>query len=122
MDLRALIGEVAARNQIRLEEDDPAFALVTLNQLVLEQTVAELVQQVRASMAEFEQSATRLQGRLGGVLAQELKRALATAQPPHYPILSRAATNASTAKWMSLGAVAALGCFVLGFAVGCWVQ
>ncbi len=122
MDLRALIGEVAARNQIRLEEDDPAFALVTLNQLVLEQTVAELVQQVRASMAEFEQSATRLQGRLGGVLAQELKRALATAQPSHHPVLSRAAEHASTAKWLSLGAVAALGCFVFGFAVGCWVQ
>jgi hypothetical protein len=121
MDNRALIGEVAARNQIRLEEDDPAFALVTLNQLVLEQTAAEILQQVRASMAEFEQSASRLQGRLGGVLAQELKRALATAQPPRQSFVSKAAPDPSAAKWMSLGAGAALGCFLLGFVVGCWV-
>ena len=42
-DVNALIGEVAARHGITLRPDDPAFALVTVNQLVLEQTMTELI-------------------------------------------------------------------------------
>ena len=38
-DVMALIGEVAARHGITLRPDDPVFALVTVNQLVLEQTM-----------------------------------------------------------------------------------
>jgi hypothetical protein len=42
LDTKALIGEVAARHGVTLKPDDPAFALVTLNHLVLEQAVAGL--------------------------------------------------------------------------------
>lgn len=42
IDQKQLIGQVAAKNGIRLEPDDPAFALVTLNEAVLQHTAAAL--------------------------------------------------------------------------------
>ena len=53
IDVNRLIGEVAARNGIRVEPGDPAFALVTLNQLVLEETARQLTDEVRSGIAEF---------------------------------------------------------------------
>ncbi|MBX6329770.1 MAG: hypothetical protein IRY89_14470 [Pseudolabrys sp.] len=61
MDVEKLIGEVAARNGIRIEPDDPAFALVTLNQLVLEDAVKILVREIHAATADFESAAERVQ-------------------------------------------------------------
>jgi len=42
-----LIASIAARLKVRLDEDDPAFVLVELNRLVLEQTVRDALQRVR---------------------------------------------------------------------------
>jgi hypothetical protein len=55
-DLRELIGEVAARHGIRLEPDDPAFALVTLHRLVFERVVAQTVQEIQAAADRFGQA------------------------------------------------------------------
>jgi hypothetical protein len=72
MKIEKLIGEVAARNGIRIEPDDPAFALVTLNQLILEEVVQNLVDQIRAATADFELAAERVQSRAGAMLAKEI--------------------------------------------------
>jgi hypothetical protein len=70
-DVMALIGEVAARHGITLRPDDPVFALVTVNQLVLEQTMTELIGRTQQLTNEFDQAAARLQARAGSVLATE---------------------------------------------------
>ena len=49
-----LIGEVAARYGIRLDPDDPAFALVALNQLALEDAVEQLAARMKRIAAELE--------------------------------------------------------------------
>jgi hypothetical protein len=72
VDVEKLIGEVAARNGIRIEPDDPAFALVTLNQLILEEAVRNLVGEIRAATADFESAAERVQTRAGAMLASEI--------------------------------------------------
>jgi hypothetical protein len=41
-DIGRLIAAVAARHHVLLKPDDAAFALVTLNQLVLEDSMKEL--------------------------------------------------------------------------------
>ena len=46
-DKTRLIAAVAARLKIRLDENDPAFVIVELNRLVLEQTVRDALQRVR---------------------------------------------------------------------------
>ena len=42
LDTKRLIAEVVARNGIRIDPDDPAFALVTLVQLVLEESSRQI--------------------------------------------------------------------------------
>src|SRR4051812_8694401 len=79
-----LIGEVAARTGIKLGRDDPAFALVVLNQLMLRSEVDQLVAEVRRSISEFEKAADIIQARAGSTLAKELREcisAVRTLQP-----------------------------------------
>ena len=47
-DIRELIGQVAARNNIRVDEDDPIFAVGTINRLMLEEAVEDLIKRIRA--------------------------------------------------------------------------
>jgi hypothetical protein len=110
MDVEKLIGEVAARNGIRIEPDDPAFALVTLNQLVLEQTVQDLVVQIRAATAEFESAADRVQKRAGTILAREVTKRSTQSE--------RDAICRRSAIWFGVGAL--FGAVLL--AVGAWLE
>jgi hypothetical protein len=50
-DKEALIGEVAKRHKILLDPDDPAFALITINEIVLSRAIAI----VEAKLEEMEQ-------------------------------------------------------------------
>ena len=76
LDIKQLIGEVAAKNGIRLEPDDPAFALVTLNQLVLEETANRLYERVSSSLAKFADSLAKTESRAGKLLADEVRSAV----------------------------------------------
>jgi len=75
-DIDRLIAEVAARHGVLLKPDDAAFALVTLNRLVLEQALREIENAVRRNVAELDAGAARLQSRAGGVIGQELRQAI----------------------------------------------
>jgi hypothetical protein len=98
VDVEKLIGEVAARNGIRIEPDDPAFALVTLNQLVLEEAIKNLVTEIRAAIADFESAAERVQNRVGTILARETMKQDAAVTPGRRTTASRAAL------WFCVGA------------------
>jgi len=54
IDVQRLIVEVAARHNILLKPDDAAFALVTMNELVLEELVERVETRIGASLAAFE--------------------------------------------------------------------
>ena len=79
-DIDRLIAEVAARHGILLKRDDAAFALVTLNQLVLEQAMAEIGQRLRHEIAEAESASVRQQARTGSIIGREIKRAITELQ------------------------------------------
>jgi len=72
-DVKQLIGEVAAQNGIRLEPDDPLFALVTLNQIVLEQSMKEFQDELQQRIAEFHASMDAAERRAGKMLANKVK-------------------------------------------------
>jgi hypothetical protein len=72
-DVKRLISEVAAQNGIRVEPDDPLFALVTINRIVLEEATQELQDQIQARFAEFDASYQKAERRAGSVLAQMVK-------------------------------------------------
>ncbi len=111
-----LIAEVAGRHGILLKKDDAAFALVTLNQLVLESAIRELGTQMRTATAEFEEAMARVQEKAGMAIAkqvnatlQELSEGLAPARE-----VGRGSPKpeSSTLSWSMLGA------FAVGLAVG----
>lgn len=77
MDKRDLIAEVVRRTGIRIDEDDPAFAVVILAQLVLEQqskqVAADLERaagQVSQQLASLVKQAEGLQERQDGTAAR----------------------------------------------------
>ena len=76
-DARALAAKVFERHGITLGEDDPAFALVTLNELTLRKAMSELLhevdQHIKTGLAEFQLTMQRLEGRAGSVLAQQVR-------------------------------------------------
>ena len=69
-DINRLIAAVAARHHVLLKPDDAAFALVTLNQLVLEDSIKELAGHIRAATTEFVSSFERVQEHAGAALAK----------------------------------------------------
>lgn len=77
IDPKRLIGEMASRYGIRLDDSDPALAIISLNQLALEAAIQGICEQIRARIAEFEASAEKIEIRAGVVLAHQVKESAA---------------------------------------------
>ena len=75
-----LIAEVAARHNVFLKPDDPAIALVTMNQLILDDAMETIHGQIRATIAEFHASMQKAEERAGSMLAQGVKESAAQMQ------------------------------------------
>jgi hypothetical protein len=76
-DIHKLIGEVAARNHLRVDDDDPIFAVCTINRLMLEDAMDALLGRVRVAVAEFESAARAVEARSGRALAEEVRKSAA---------------------------------------------
>lgn len=113
-DRKRMIGEVAARHGVRLEEDDPAFLLVTLAELAMQDAQVEFLRAVRQATLENEESAERIQKRIGESLAKAVIGALrvgtASGPPRHAP--------AAVAALICFGLLASLTLFGAGFLLG----
>ncbi len=132
LDVNHLIGEVVAKNGIRLEPDDPAFALVTLNQLVLEETVNRLNEHVSALLEQFSASLSKVEQRAGALLAQqvnssrtelrtEVKSLVEVASQrtrEQVPELSHTASRSFIYKWMAVGGLSGMLLLISGIAFG----
>ena len=136
LDARTLAAKVFERHGIVLREDDPAFAVVTLNELVLRKAMGELLQEVdqhvKARLAEFEQAMRRAEGRAGKALAEQVKESAGELQGTLREEISAARLGAQRAmeeirdayrtmallRWCAVGAAAALVVFACGFWVG----
>lgn len=76
IDFEKVIAEVAKRHQILLRKDDPAFAIITLNQLVFETVTEEMFKKVRGLTAEFKAAADQVQTCAGAAIAREIRTAI----------------------------------------------
>ena len=135
-DARALAAKVFERHGIRIGEDDPAFALVTLNELILRKLMAELLEQVdqhiKAGLVEFTLTMQRVEGRAAKVLAQQVRDSAGAWQGTLREEISAARIGieqlveeirrtyriASLTRWCALGAVLAVLVFACGFWAG----
>jgi len=75
-----LIAEVAVRHNVFLKPDDPAIALVTMNQLILDDAMETIHGQIRATITEFHASMQKAEERAGSMLAQGVKESAAQMQ------------------------------------------
>jgi hypothetical protein len=130
-DRKNLSGEIAARYGIRIDENDPAFVVVTLNQHALAQGTVDLMKQIDIRLKHFEAAAQRTEARAGKYLGAECRaqvnairsglegdilaagaRARELVEEIH-----RANTRAILIRFISVGALAGL----LLFGTGVWV-
>jgi hypothetical protein len=132
IDLKRLAAEVSVQHGIRVDPDDPMMAVVTLNRLVFEQAVGQVLERVQESVRDFETAADKVQVRAGGALAQEVRdcglamrqeveKAIedfrrAGANPPKDA--AGVLSNGGGHKWIVLGLALALSLFGLGIWVG----
>lgn len=73
LDEKRVINEVAARNGIRIDADDPFFASATMVQLALEETLKIVEERFRTTIAEFESHIRQAERSAGKAVAQEAK-------------------------------------------------
>lgn len=132
LEVHDLIAEVARRNGIRVEPNDPAFALVTLNQVVLEETVREVRDHIRESIADFDSSMQKVQTRAGRAVAQEFNERAAALRRELQDDITTAGSKASELvykvnqaharpariRWIVAGVFLAILVFAAGFWAG----
>jgi hypothetical protein len=111
-----LIAEVAVRHGILLKKDDAAFALVTLNQLVLESAIGDLATQMRTATSEFESAMERVQEKAGIAVAKQVKATVQELSEGLGP--AGEATRGSPNPEPSALPWSVLAAFAVGLAVG----
>jgi len=132
IDLKRLAAEVSVQHGIRIDPDDPMMAVVTLNRLVFEAAVAQVLERVQAAARDFEMASEKVQVRAGGVLAQEVRDSGVAMRQEVRKLLDefqcvgpgsnngtvpghRTRTNR---KWLLIGLASALTLFAMGVWVG----
>lgn len=129
-EIKRLAAEVSVQHGIRIDPDDPIMAVVTLNRLVLEATLAEGVASVRQMAAELNDAVARLQVRAGSTVAQEVRECIAAirselqrdivqVQPPGAP---QEESPWSKVRWIALGLISGAALFASGFVVSLSVR
>ena len=107
-EVNRLLAEAVAKHGIRLDPDDPAMVVVTLNRLMLEEASKRVAEEIRAASREFMASAAKVESGLGAALARELKRNQDRA----------VGGRSAELRWAALGMVIGLLLFVGGVLVG----
>jgi hypothetical protein len=132
VDIQQLIGEVAGRHSVLLKRDDPALALVTMNELILKNSLEAVHKQIRATIAEFHASMEKAEKRAGSMLAEKVKESatqmreglqgdihLAGLKAREYVhMVNEAHRRSSLLRWVSAGLAA--GVLLLG--AGMWLE
>ena len=80
IDLKQLAAEISVQHGIRVDADDPMMAVVTLNRLVLEAAVAEIVENLQSATRNLQDAAEKVQLRAGAGLAKDIRECVVAIQ------------------------------------------
>ena len=111
IDTDRLLTEALKKHGIRLDPDDPAVVLVTLNRLVLEDVAESVAADIGKATREFETAAGHLQAKVGSAVGAAIKAS------------TRSATAPVWSRWayLTIGMGSGGGLFLAGIAIGKWV-
>lgn len=135
MDIQDLSAKVMARCAIRVEAHDPAFVLVALNQIVLEEAAKQMYSQVDARIAAFAESIQKLERLAGKAMAQEIKASGAEVRRGIQDELkeadwkarelilqiSRSHSRPALIRWTAVGLIGGVLAFAFGVCFGWYV-
>jgi hypothetical protein len=134
-EIKRLAAEVSVQHGIRIDPDDPIMAVVTLNRLVLEATLAEGVTSIRKMAAELNDAAVRLQVRAGSTVAQEVRECVAAIRSELQGEVGQAQSGAiepeeaertqsrwSIVRWIAVGLMSGAALFASGFLASLWMR
>ncbi len=128
LDKDRVIAEVAARNGIRIEANDPLFAVMTITQLALEDAARDLRDRMHELLSEFEPNVRAVEGRAGralgrqaneygAALKREIRAELRAAELQAREIVKRvdrAHERPNVVMWASIGLLCAVALFCSG--------
>lgn len=131
-DRQKIIGLIAEQNGIRVEKDDPVFAVATIFQAYLEESGKQIEASILEHLREFEASVAKVQTRAGQLVAaeftdraaalrSELQRDITLAGAKATEIVFRveqANRHPVMLRWATLGIVAGLALFLMGLWIG----
>src|SRR5258708_7358200 len=132
VDAKKLSGEVAARHGLLIREDDPAMALVTMSEIVLEQVLSEAEARLRGVLLEAEKGQKKSQqeavlwvqeemGRAGSALRVQLQRDIDAGRLQARELvvqLSQVYSRSAVGRWVALGIVSGLVLLLVGVGLG----
>ena len=131
IDIDYVIGEVAKRHGILLRPSDAVFAAVTVNELVLKNTVQAAMKRMEATLDRFDTSIQRAENRAGQILgqqvkesAQQLQKAIETeiaAANARTDALVRSVrtANSQRMRWAAIAFILAMVLCACSFWLGC---
>jgi nitrogen regulatory protein PII-like uncharacterized protein len=73
-NVQRLISAVAAEHRLVFKPDDAAFAIVTMNRLVLEESLEAIHSLVAADLAQFKETAQWAHSRAESAIEEEVRR------------------------------------------------
>lgn len=130
VEMRRLIGKVAERHGIRIDLNDPAFYVLSLNEFAIEEATKNIVEGIRNATHDFEQAAERVHRQAGAILAHHIKGAISGARQEFDDQILEVTEEATeklaklyrihtrfAAHWAAAG-LASLLIFVIGVLVG----
>ncbi len=132
IDRQKIIGLVAEKNGIRVEKDDPVFAVATICQAYLEEAGRQIEASMRERLSEFEVAVAKVQSRAGQLVTaecndrvasirSELQRDIVLAGAKANEIVYRAEQanrHPVMLRWAVLGSVVSLTLLALGLWIG----
>ena len=132
IDLKRLAAEVSVQHGIRVDPDDPMMAVVTLNRLVFEQAVAQVLERVQAVGQRFRNGGGQGPGsrwwrprargpRLRPDVRQEVGKALEDFRRVGPDAGSNTAGRRTTLgeqRWFAIGMLLSLALFAVGVWAG----
>jgi CHASE3 domain sensor protein len=128
-DVKRLAAEISVQHGIRVDPDDPMMAVVTLNRMVLEQAVGEIVERLQGATRDFQDATEKVQLRAGTRLAREVRDAANALREElveagrlraHDVTTEMSRANAKpVARWaLAVGVVVGILLFLSGFWLG----
>src|SRR5580704_2275897 len=72
-EIQKLISEIATRNHILVDRDDPVFAVSTINRYMLDEATERLFERVQVVIKAFEISARAVETHAGQTMAEEMR-------------------------------------------------